>query len=99
MDQTIQSFDNLSGYLREIFFTVIQTDEMENNKNTITLRLPESFLSKLDFGNITNNDKIELFYIGLKQAAEVFENNIINDLSEDDTCLIAVPCFTNVPMS
>ena len=63
---------SFSNYCTEVILTMIQSEELNNDRNTIIITIPEIFNSKINFSDITYSDKIELYYIGLKQAIETF---------------------------
>jgi hypothetical protein len=69
------NIDCFKNYLIEVLLTVINEQQIEDNKNTIIITLPESFETKINFNDITDSIKTELFYYGLKKTQEKMQNN------------------------
>lgn len=70
------SMQNFTGYIKEVLCTLTQDIPIKNNHLTLIVKVPERFLDKFDFGDITNKDKTELFLSGIKQAEEFYAGKL-----------------------
>ena len=70
------SMNDIMGYIREIMFTIITGDSLKSNDLSLTLDTPQEFLHKLNFEDLSGNDKTCLYLSGIKQARDFFKNKL-----------------------
>ena len=62
--------DTFTDYVMQILTLATIKKTSTDNRNTIKIKVMKEYQSRLNFSNLTNNDKIILYYSGIKQAAE-----------------------------
>ena len=71
------SMNDIVGYIKELMFTVITGDCLKSNELTLNLDTPPEFKNKLNFEDLTGDDKTCLYLSGIKQARDFFKNKLI----------------------
>lgn len=73
LESTVSKIENFYDYVSELFKTLLINQKEINTINTISISLSSYFMTKIKFDDISNSDKIQLFYEGLKQAKDTME--------------------------
>ena len=71
------SMSYFGGYIKEILCTLIQGNNLKTNNLTLIVNVPDKFVSKYDFSDLTNKDKTELFLSGITQGQEFFKDKLL----------------------
>jgi len=74
-DESLTSF---SGYMKEILYTLTAGVDFKRNELTLEIIVPEKFLNKYDFSDLTNKDKTELFLSGITQGQDFFKDKLLS---------------------
>lgn len=64
------------GYIKEIICTLTQNVNLKTNRLTLIVNIPDKFVNKYYFSDITNKDKTELFLSGITQGQEFFKDKL-----------------------
>jgi len=67
---------HFSGYIKEVLCTLTQGVELKRNDLTLTVEIPEKFLDKFDFSELSNKDKTELFLSGIRQGQIFYKDKL-----------------------
>lgn len=73
LNQSYDEIDSFTGYISEIVKCILINNEIKTTKNTLDIELNSGYSNKISFNDITESDKIQLFYEGLIQAKTRFE--------------------------
>jgi len=65
--------NNFSSYISEVLNTILSNEDELVTKNTICINLETKYSKKINFNDISQTDKVLLYYEGLKQAKKQFE--------------------------
>lgn len=71
-----KEINSFMDYLAEVINCTLQNDTQIINDYTVDIKLPDKYDNKYNFNNTDANSKIELYYMGITQAQNKFENNI-----------------------
>lgn len=63
-----ECFENLSGYIGEIIYTIMGKNSLDKDKSKYSIELDLKYDMVADLKNITNETKTKLFCQGMKQA-------------------------------
>lgn len=70
---TNEKINGFFDYTAELIKTIMINNNLIYTKNTIEINTDQRFREKTTFNDITNSDKIELYYEGLKQCSVIME--------------------------
>jgi len=71
-----ESMTYFSGYMKEILCTLTQDIDLKTNDLTLVVNIPEKYVNKYDFSDLTNKDKTELFLSGITQGQGFFKDKL-----------------------
>ena len=71
-----QKINSLIDYLSEVMNCTFQNEDEIDDKYTICIYMSDEFKVKLNFNDINNSLKLQLFYNGLEQAKNKIKNLI-----------------------
>ena len=63
-----ECFENLSGYIGEIIYTIMGKNSLDKDKSKYSIELDLKYDMVADLKNITNETKTKLLCQGMKQA-------------------------------
>jgi predicted acylesterase/phospholipase RssA len=71
-----ESMTYFSGYMKEILCTLTQDSDLKTNDLTLVVNIPDKYVNKYDFSDLTNKDKTELFLSGITQGQNFFKDKL-----------------------
>lgn len=70
------SMSYFGGYIKELICTLTQSVDLKTNDLTLVIKIPDKFVDKYDFSDISNKDKTELFLSGITQGQDFFKDKL-----------------------
>lgn len=72
-----KNIDSFGNYIKEILYTIISSNDLSGDL-VLCFKIPEKFETIINFGDINNDHKVELFYSGIKQCENFYKNKLIS---------------------
>jgi predicted acylesterase/phospholipase RssA len=72
------NIDSFENYVKELILTMLKTSDYLVGDLVLCFKLPEKFEKIINFSEITNDNKVELFYSGIKQSEEFYKTKLID---------------------
>ena len=74
LNHKYNEIDSFSTYISQLLQCMLTNEENVITKNTIEIELDSTHSNKINFSDITDSDKIKLYYDGLTQAKKIFSS-------------------------
>lgn len=72
------NIDSFENYIKELILTMLKTSDNLVGDLVLIFKLPQKFENIINFSKITNDNKVELFYSGIKQSEEFYKTKLIH---------------------